>query len=133
MSPEGNELQRLVDLICAYEQKDWNSYFEEAPLADDDFMPERLSFDEKETTARGMLSRIPINTVVDEESSRVSALAESSPKQYLLESINKAMTNHPELRLGQLLIDVMILQQPCTELFDIEDNALAKKLNQYTK
>ena len=26
---EGNELHQLADLICAYEKKDWNSYFEE--------------------------------------------------------------------------------------------------------
>ena len=49
-SAEGNELHQLADLICAYEKKDWDSYFEEAPIADDDFMPERLNL--KSKTAR---------------------------------------------------------------------------------
>lgn len=40
-STESNELHQLADLICTYEKKDWNSYFEKAPLADDDFMPGR--------------------------------------------------------------------------------------------
>lgn len=66
-STEGNELHQLADLICAYEKKDWDSFFEQAPLADDDFMPSRLNFKSKlsfneEKTASGMLSNIPINT-----------------------------------------------------------------------
>lgn len=81
-SAEGYELHKLADLICAYEKKDWDSYFEEVPLADDDFMPDRLNFKSKftfdeEKTARGMLSSIPINTEVDDESSRDSILADN--------------------------------------------------------
>ena len=40
-SAEGSELHRLADLICAYENKSWDSYFAQEPLADDDFMPEK--------------------------------------------------------------------------------------------
>lgn len=49
LSAEGNELHQLADLICAYEKKDWNSFFKEAPLADADFMPDRLSVKPKLT------------------------------------------------------------------------------------
>jgi hypothetical protein len=36
LSAEGNELHQLADIICDHEKKDWNSFFEQAPLADDD-------------------------------------------------------------------------------------------------
>ncbi|MGB2741216.1 MAG: hypothetical protein WBC60_11770 [Cognaticolwellia sp.] len=137
-SAEGNELHQLADLICAYEKKDWNSFFEEAPLADDDFMPGRLSFKSKftfdeEKTASGMLSSISINTNIDDESSRDSALANSyldGAKQNLLKNITNVQAKYPELRLGQLLINALNIQTPCPELFHIEDNVLAEKLSQ---
>lgn len=136
LSAEGNELHQLADLICTYEKKDWNSYFEEAPLADDDFMPGRLNFKSKftfdeEQTSSGMLSSIPINQNIDDEGSRDSALANSyldDAKQNLLENITNVLLKYPELRLGQLLINAISLQQPCPELFHIEDNVLAEKL-----
>lgn len=139
-SAEGNELHQLADLICAYEKKDWNSYFDEVPFADDDFMPGRLNFKSKyscdeEQTASGMLSSIPINTKVDDEVSRDSALTDSNlddAKQHLIESIVNVMAKHPELRLGQLLINAMNYQQPCPELFQVEDNVLAEKLNLFS-
>jgi hypothetical protein len=137
-SAEGNELHKLADLICAYEKRDWNSYFEEVPLPDDDFMPDRLSFKSKGTldedkTASGMLSSITINTELDDESSIDSVLVDNAldeTKQYLLESIANAMHKHPELRLGQLLMNTLSFQQPCPELFHIENNVLAEKLSQ---
>ncbi|WP_448247835.1 hypothetical protein [Thalassotalea agariperforans] len=137
-SAEGNELHQLANLICAYEKKDWNSYFEEAPLADDDFMPGRLDFKSKfscdeEQTASGMLSSIPIKHEIDDEASRGSALDEirlDDAKQHLIESIVNVMAKYPELRLGQLLVNAMPLEQPCPELFYIEDDELVKRLNQ---
>jgi hypothetical protein len=140
-SAEGNELHQLADLICAYEKKDWNSFFKEAPLADDDFMPGRLNFKSKFTfdedkTAEGMLSSIFINTNIDDESSRDSALAESNldeAKQQLLKSITSVLVKYPELRLGQLLINALNLQQPCPELFNVLDTVLAEKLNQISE
>ena len=123
-SAEGNELHQLVDLICAYEKKDWNSYFEEAPLADDDFMPGRLDFKSKfscdeEQTASGMLSSIPIKHEIDDEASRDSALDEirlDDAKQHLIESIVNVMAKYPELRLGQLLVNAMPLEQLSTTI-----------------
>jgi hypothetical protein len=143
-SAGGNELHQLADLICAYEKKNWSSFFEEAPLVDDDFMPDRLSFkskfscDEKQT-ASGMLSSISVNTNIDDESSRDSALTESvldDVKSHLLMSITNVIAKYPELRLGQLLVNAMSIQQLCpeiyhvesTELFYVEDNVLAEKL-----
>jgi hypothetical protein len=144
-SAEGNELHQLADLICAYEKNDWNSFFKEAPLADDDFMPGRLTFKSKFTfdedkTAEGILSSIFINTNIDDESSRDSALAESNldeTKKQLLESIARAMTKHPELRLGQLLANALSTPQLCPEvfhvdspeLFQVNDGLLTEKIN----
>ena len=137
-SAEGNELHQLADLICAYEKKDWTSYFEEAPLTDDDFMPGRLDFKSKfsfdeEQTASDMLSGIPVNTAINDESLRDSALIENNlnhSKQHLLESITNVMVKYPELRLGQLLVNAINIQQPCPELFYIDDDELVKRINQ---
>lgn len=139
-SAEGNELHQLADLICAFEKKDWNSFFEQAPL-DDDFMAGRFSVKSKltsdEKTASGLLSSVSINANIDDETSMDSALAdnnldEAKTKQQLLESIASALVKYPELRLGQLLINAMNLQQPCPELFHIENYSLAEKLNQFS-
>lgn len=111
-------------------KKDWNSYFEEAPLADDDFMPDRLNFkstftcDEEKNTS-GMLPSISLNTDIDDT------------KQHLLVSMTNVMVKYPELRLGQLLVNAMSLPQLCPEiyhiespeLFLVEDTLLAERLN----
>ena len=103
-------------------------------------MPERLDFKSKfaldeEQNPSGMLSSMPVNTEVDDEASRSSVFAESNlddTKQHLLESITYIQSKYPELRLGQLLINAMNLQQPCPELFHIEDDVLAEKFNQFS-
>ena len=82
-SAEGNELHKLADLICAYENKSWDSFFEQAPLADDDFMPERLNFEAKVPfqemgAAKGKLSNAPINKDIDEDDSRQSSVDENN-------------------------------------------------------
>jgi hypothetical protein len=138
LSAEGNELHQLADIICAHEKKDWDSFFEQPPLANEDFMPDRSSFKSKitfdeEKTASGMLSSIYINTNIDDESSRDSVLAHRNlddAKKNLLESITNVQVKYPELRLGQLLINVLNIQKPCPEIFHIEDNILAEKLSQ---
>jgi len=115
-------------------------FFKEAPLADDDFMPGRLNFKseftfDEEQTASGVLSSISINTNIDDESSRDSALADSNldeAKQQLLKSITSVLVKYPELRLGQLLINALNLQKPCPELFYVQDNVLAEKLSQFS-
>ncbi|MFT5756900.1 MAG: hypothetical protein ACI9LM_001625 [Alteromonadaceae bacterium] len=148
-SAGGNELHQLADLICAYEKKGWSSFFEEAPIADDDFMPARLNFKSKfscdeEQSASGMLSSIPVNTEINDESSRDSALTESNlddVKSHLLMSITNVMAKYPELRLGQLLVNAMSLQQLSPEiyhdenttLFYVKDNVLAEKLEQLSR
>ena len=137
-SAEGNELHQLADLICTYEKKDWNSFFEQAPLADDDFMPDRLNFKpkhafEEEHPAKGMLSSIPINTEISDDASRDSASAENNLDEnihHLLESIIRVKAKYPELRLGQLLVNAMNLKLPCPEIFYIKDNELTEKFNQ---
>lgn len=120
-SADGNELNQLVDLICAYEKKDWDSFFEEPPLADEDFMPERLDFKSKfsfdeEKTDSDIFSTLALNTIDD-------------TKRPLLESIISTMAKHPELRLGQLLANAMSNPQQCTELFYVEDELFAEKIN----
>ena len=82
-SVEGNELHTLADLICAYEKRDWNSFFEQVPLADDDFMSERGNFSTKsdfeETgAAKGTLKNITVNKGVDVDGSRQSAIDEGN-------------------------------------------------------
>lgn len=137
-SAEGNELHQLADLITTYEKKDWDSFFEQTPLADDDFMPHRinfkskLSFDENQT-ASDTLAEIPINRDFDDEASRDSAIADTNVNETnncLLESIHHAQVKYPELRLGQLLVNAMNLEQSCPEIFQIKDDELAEKFNQ---
>ncbi len=40
-SAQGNELHQLADLICAFEGKSWDSYFNSVDAGSDDFMAER--------------------------------------------------------------------------------------------
>lgn len=136
-SAEGNELHQLADLITTYEKKDWNSFFEQAPLTDDDFMPGRLDFNSKfsfddDKTASGMLSSISINTDIDDAASRDSAIDDTNVHEtnnHLIESILHAQATYPELRFGQLLVNAMQLQKKCSEIFYIGDDELAEKLN----
>jgi hypothetical protein len=82
-SAESNELHKLADLICAYENKSWDSYFAQVPLADDDFMSERLNSIEglpleKSGVASGILADTPVNKNIDEDDSRQSAIDEEN-------------------------------------------------------
>ncbi len=67
-SVDGNELLQLADLIFNYENKNWDSYFNEADVASDDFMAERAGIIEKKAEARGILSEVKANKDVDDES-----------------------------------------------------------------
>ena len=76
---EGNELHKLAGLICAYENKSWDSYFAQGPLDDDDFISDRLnsiegSPFEKKGAAIGILADTPIDKNIDEDDSRQSAI-----------------------------------------------------------
>jgi hypothetical protein len=139
-SAEGNKLHQLADLITTYEKKDWDSFFEQEPLTDDDFMPGRLDFKSKfsfddDKTASGMLSSISINTDFDDAASRDSTIDYTNvhgTNNHLLESILHAQATYPELRFGQLLVNAMKLQEKCSEIFYIGDDELAEKLNLLT-
>jgi antitoxin CcdA len=80
---EGNELHKLADLICTYENKSWDSYFAQGRLADDGFMPERLNFEikppfQKMGATKGKLSNIPVNKDFDDDTSRQSSVDEDN-------------------------------------------------------
>ncbi len=80
---EGNELHKLADLICTYENKSWDSYFAQGPLLDDDFMPEKLNFKakipfEEAGAASGILADTPVNKDINEGDSRQSAIDEEN-------------------------------------------------------
>ena len=82
-SAEGNELHKLADLIRAYENKSWDSYFAQVPLADDNFMSERLNSIEglpleESGVASGILADTPVNKNIDEDDSRQSAIDEEN-------------------------------------------------------
>ncbi len=82
-SAKGNELHKLADLICAYENKSWDSYFAQGPLPDDDFMPERVNLKAKipfeETgAASAILTNTPVNKDIDEDDSRQSTTDEKN-------------------------------------------------------
>lgn len=47
---------------------------------------------------------------------------------YLLRCVDYALAKNPHLRLGQLLVNAVITDRPCPELFYIEDGELAQKL-----
>lgn len=42
-----------------------------------------------------------------------------------------AWRQHPELRLGQLLVNLVGVSQPCPEIFYITDKDLLEKLRKY--
>jgi len=62
-SAEGNELHRLADLICTFEGKSWDSYFNEVSAASDDFMTEYEDVIEEKRVVSG----IKVNSGVGDE------------------------------------------------------------------
>lgn len=82
-SAEGNELHKLANLICTYENKNWDSYFAQEPFSDDDFMPERLNFEAKPSfhkvgDTEGKLSNILVNKDNDDDKSCQSLVDEEN-------------------------------------------------------
>lgn len=75
-SAEGNELHQLADLICDYEGKSWNSYFNEVEVASDDFMAEREIMIEQKGVAKGLLKNFEANNSFTQEESLKSAMDE---------------------------------------------------------
>jgi len=157
-STEGNELHQLADLICAYEGKSWDLYFNEVELASDDFMPERLNFkakpvfndfmEERENiiepkgAASGVLSDVKVNKYVDTNESLQDCVDEENSglnikqvykiapesKVKMLETLARTWTEYPDLRLTQLIVNAINPKSPCAEIFYVEDNVLLEKL-----
>lgn len=51
----------------------------------------------------------------------------------ILSEIEKLWLNQPDLRLMQLLINAIRSEDPCSELYSIEDSKLEKRLIEYGK
>jgi hypothetical protein len=51
----------------------------------------------------------------------------------ILAKIEKLWEEQPDLRLMQLLINVLRPEDPCSELYSIEDTKLEKRLIEYGK
>lgn len=49
----------------------------------------------------------------------------------LLDQIRMIWQTHPDYRLGQLIVNFVRPQQPCAEIYNIEDDELEDKINQY--
>lgn len=49
----------------------------------------------------------------------------------VLAALYETWVSHPELRLGQLLVNVIHPTEPCPEVFYVEDEVLAKKLKEW--
>ena len=61
-SAEGNELHQLADLICKFEGKNWDSYFNSVNVVSNDFMAAREDVIEQKGAVRGVLSDINVNS-----------------------------------------------------------------------
>ncbi len=82
-SAQGNELHKLADLICCYEKKDWDPYFNESSVVSDDFMSDRVDIvtelpDENMGKASGILFDTPINPNIDDDDSRQSSIEDDT-------------------------------------------------------
>ena len=46
----------------------------------------------------------------------------------MLELLREVWTRSPDLRLGQLIVNAVLPQEPCLPVFSIEDTVLARRL-----
>ncbi len=51
----------------------------------------------------------------------------------ILEILRTVWTQHPDMRLGQLVVNAVRPSTPCPEVFSIEDTVLARKLESLAK
>ena len=51
----------------------------------------------------------------------------------MLELLREVWTRSPDLRLGQLIVNAVRPQEPCPEVFSIEDTVLARRLERTLK
>ncbi len=68
-SEQGNELEQLADLICAYEGKSWDSYFNKVGAASDDLIADRDDIMKQKAIARHILSGTKVNNDEDDNES----------------------------------------------------------------
>lgn len=57
--------------------------------------------------------------------------AEPNTNKIMLETIEKVWLKYPELRLTQLLVNVIMPSEPCPDIFYIEDSKLIKLFNEF--
>ena len=60
-------------------------------------------------------------------------MAEKEPhvEDDVLEALMEAGSMYPAMRLGQLIVNVVRPENPCPEIFYIEDSQLIKRLRKY--
>jgi hypothetical protein len=75
-SAEGSELNQLADLICKYEGKSWDSYFNHSDAASGDFMSDREIIIEQKGAAKGLLKDTIVNKSFTEKESLESTMDE---------------------------------------------------------
>lgn len=51
----------------------------------------------------------------------------------MLNALHEVWARNPDMRLGQLLLNVANSEAPCPELFYIEDEHLLRNLNKFTE
>jgi len=49
----------------------------------------------------------------------------------VLNAIKEAWLKYPDMRLTQLLINAIAPEEPCTEVYGVEDSKLIKLLNEF--
>jgi len=136
-SAEGNELHRLADLICKFEGKNWDSYFDSVNVVSNDFMAAREDVIEQKGAARGVLSDIKVNSYVDDNASLENSFDEdmdmsinqvlSETKVEILENIANIWVKYPDLRLTQLIVNEINLKSSCSDILYVEDSELLKE------
>lgn len=92
-SVEGNELHQLADLICNYEGKSWDSYFNEVDAASDDFMADREIIIEQKGSPKALIKDSDGNKSFSEEESLESTMCEDIElKKIVIQRANQSET-----------------------------------------
>lgn len=92
---EGSELHQLADLICDYEGKSWDSYFNEVDAASDDFMAEREIIIEQKGAAKALIKDSEVSKSFNEEESFESTMEEDIELKKVVEQCE----NQPEIEV----------------------------------
>jgi len=136
LSEAGSELNQLADLICDFEGKSWDKYFNEEDSVSSDLMSEREDLFDEKGSANGILSGIKVNKSVSDDESLQSDIDEEVsitqvlPKEQikLLETLSRVWTQYPDLRLTQLIVNAINPQSLFSDVFYVEDSEVIDKL-----